>query len=92
MHVEFRKAIIPDEVHELMAFDRKVFPKADLFTNEEWMEYESYWMEVEASKVGCCAFQLNIDFREDIRKDGCNPRKKGTVVHCYYRHSTRLST
>jgi ribosomal protein S18 acetylase RimI-like enzyme len=75
MDVEFRKAIIPDEIVELQAFDRKVFPKADLFTKQEWAAYEAYWMIVEGRKVGCCAFQRNVDFCEDVRKDHRNPRK-----------------
>jgi ribosomal protein S18 acetylase RimI-like enzyme len=79
MHVEFNKAILPDEIPELRAFDRKVFRKADLFEKKEWMEYESYWMTVEGTKVGCCAFQPNVDFREDIRKDSRNPRRKGSL-------------
>jgi hypothetical protein len=37
MHVEFRRAVIPNEIPELLAFDRKVFPKADLFDEEDWI-------------------------------------------------------
>jgi ribosomal protein S18 acetylase RimI-like enzyme len=79
MHLEFRRATIPDEIPELRAFDRRVFPKADLFTKDEWMEYESHWMTVEGAKVGCCAFERDVDFREDIRKDRRNPRRKGSL-------------
>ncbi len=40
MQVEFKKAVISDEIPELRAFDRKVFPRADLFTKKEWMQYD----------------------------------------------------
>jgi ribosomal protein S18 acetylase RimI-like enzyme len=79
MHVEFRKTVIPDEVLELLAFDRKVFPKDDLFDREEWLKDESYWMLVNEAKIGCCAFQPNRDFRDDVRKDGRNPVRKGSL-------------
>jgi hypothetical protein len=79
MHVEFRRAIIPDEVPELLAFDRKVFPKADLFDREDWMRDDSYWMLVDGAKIGCCAFQADRDFRDDLRKDGRNPPMKGSL-------------
>jgi len=79
MHVEFRKAVIPDEISELLAFDRKVFPKADLFDEEDWMRDDSYWMLVDGAKIGCCAFQANRDFREDIRKDQRNLPRKGSL-------------
>lgn len=77
--MEFRKALIPDEIRDLRAFDRKVFLKADLFSTKEWREYESYWMIVEGTAVGCCAFQPNVDFQEDIREDDLNPPKKGSL-------------
>jgi ribosomal protein S18 acetylase RimI-like enzyme len=79
MHVEFRKAVVRDEIPELLAFDRKVFPKADLFDEQQWMSDDSYWMLVDGAKIGCCAFQANRDFREDIRKDRRNPPRKGSL-------------
>lgn len=79
MHIEFRKAVAPDELADLMAFDRKAFPEADLFGEEEWLTYESHWMLLDGVKIGCCAFNANRDFGEDIRTDGCNPRKKGSL-------------
>ena len=53
--------------------------KADLFSTEEWKEYESYWMIVDGTAVGCCASQQNVDFQEDIRKDEHNPPMKGSL-------------
>ncbi len=79
MHIEFTKASIPGEIRKLRAFDRRVFKKADLFTSEEWREYESFWMLLNGTRVGCCAFQRNVDFQEDIRKDGRNPPKMGSL-------------
>ena len=53
MRVEFRRAIVLREIGKLMAFDRKVFRKADLFHAEDWKEYESYWMKVVGTVAGC---------------------------------------
>jgi GNAT superfamily N-acetyltransferase len=79
MHVEFRKALVPDELRDLMAFDRKVFPKADLFRTEDWIRDGAYWMLLDGAKIGCCAFQSHRDFTEDIRKDGRNIRRRGSL-------------
>ena len=79
MHMEFRKAILPDELRSLMAFDRKVFPIADLFDAGYWKKCEPYWMLVDGIKVGCCAFEKQVDFQEDISADGVNPRLKGSL-------------
>jgi len=79
METEFRKAALPEDMRRLRAFDRKVFPRSDLFSAEEWREYESYWMIIGGSTVGCCAFQAHVDFQEDVREDGVNPRMKGSL-------------
>jgi len=57
MKTEFRKAIVPREIDALLAFDRKVFPKADRFDRTYWRECEPYWLIVGRTKVGCCAFE-----------------------------------
>ena len=62
----------------MLAFDRKVFPKDDLFGREEWLKDESYWMLVDQARVGCCAFQPHRDFRDDLRRAG-NPVRKGSL-------------
>jgi len=77
MQVEFRKAVVPAEVPQLLAFDRRVFPKADLFDEQEWLNDESYWMLVDQARVGCCAFQRHRDFRDDVAKR--NPARKGSL-------------
>jgi ribosomal-protein-alanine N-acetyltransferase len=56
VNTEFRKAIIPDEIRSLCAFDRKVFP-SDYFSAADWREYEAYWLLVDGRKIGCCAFE-----------------------------------
>ncbi len=57
MKTEFRKAVVPREMRSLLAFDAKVFPKADRFPKEQWLSYDSYWLIVDGVKVGCCAFE-----------------------------------
>jgi len=58
MKVEFPKVIIPDEIPALLDFDKKAFHDrpADVFSEEAWKEYESYWMVVDGEVVGCAAF------------------------------------
>jgi len=70
--VELRKAIIPDEVEALGDFDRRAFHlhPQDLFTSEQWEEYESYWMVLDGQAVGCSAFVHNVDYNEQPRP-GC---------------------
>ncbi len=66
-------------MRSLLAFDRKVFRESDWFGAEYWSICDSYWMLVDNIKVGCCAFQTNVDFQEDLRRDGINPRVKGSL-------------
>jgi GNAT superfamily N-acetyltransferase len=69
MNVEFRKAVIPDEIEALCAFDRVAFAEfsSDLFEPEEWAEFESYWMIVDGETVGCSAFMHDVDLDEKPR-------------------------
>ena len=57
MQTEFRKAVLPQEIRSLLAFDRKVFPAADRFDAAYWSEVESWWLIADRTKVGCCAFE-----------------------------------
>ena len=82
MHTEFRKAILPNEIRSLMAFDRKVFPQSDRFDAAYWKICESYWMVVDGVQVGCCAFEKHVDFQDDINGDGVNPRLRGSLYIC----------
>ena len=79
MATHFRKAILPGELRSLMAFDRKVFPRSDLFDAAYWNTCEAYWMLVDGIKVGCFAFEKHVDFQEDINRDGVNPRLEGSL-------------
>jgi ribosomal protein S18 acetylase RimI-like enzyme len=69
MNVEFSKAKIPEEIDALLEFDRKVFSAfpTDLFSPEEWAEYESYWAIADGETVGCTALIHNVDYDEKPR-------------------------
>jgi GNAT superfamily N-acetyltransferase len=69
MNVEFRKAILPDEIEALCKFDHVAFESfpADLFDAEDWAQYESYWMIVNGRTVGCSAFLHDVDYDEQPR-------------------------
>jgi ribosomal protein S18 acetylase RimI-like enzyme len=64
MKTEFRKAILPKDLNRLVAFDHKVFTKADWFRKSDWGNCESYWMIVDGATVGCCGFEHSKDFQE----------------------------
>lgn len=79
MTTEFRPAVLPNDLRSLMAFDRKVFTRSDLFPAAYWRACEAWWMLIDGEKAGCCAFQRDLDFQEDLEEDGWNPEKKGTL-------------
>jgi ribosomal protein S18 acetylase RimI-like enzyme len=79
MNTEFRKAIVPDEIRSLMAFDRRVFPPRDRFDAAYWKICEPYWMIVDGIKLGCCAFERHVDFQDDLNSDGMNPHMRGSL-------------
>jgi ribosomal protein S18 acetylase RimI-like enzyme len=79
VHTEFRRVSVPEEIRSLVAFDRKVFTVHDRFPTDYWQCLESYWMLIQGVKVGCCAFQRNVDFQHDRRDDGVNPRMPGSL-------------
>ena len=79
MRTEFRRVDTEAEIRSLLAFDRKVFCPSDRFPPAYWKELESYWMLVDGTKAGCCAFELNVDFQEDIRADEVNPPCAGSL-------------
>jgi ribosomal protein S18 acetylase RimI-like enzyme len=76
MKTEFRKAILPQELNSLLAFDRKIFPPADRFDADYWKLCESHWLVVGRTKVGCCAFQKHVDFHD---ASGHAPYRKGSL-------------
>ena len=68
-HIEFKEAVLPPELDDLLEFDRKVFAEfpEDLFTEEDWAQYHSYWMFADGVKVGCSAFQYHADIDGEPR-------------------------
>jgi ribosomal protein S18 acetylase RimI-like enzyme len=81
MNTEFRRAIVPKEIRSLVIFDHRAFHEypADWFDRDDWEACESWWMIVDSRKVGCCAFESHVDFQEDIREAGKNPRLRGSL-------------
>jgi ribosomal protein S18 acetylase RimI-like enzyme len=81
MNTEFRKAILPKEIRSLVIFDHKAFHKypADWFDRDTWEAYDCWWMIIDKTKVGCCAFEPHVDFQEDIREDEKNPPLRGSL-------------
>jgi ribosomal protein S18 acetylase RimI-like enzyme len=77
MKTEFRKAILPREIRSLMALDRKIFPPADRFDSAYWATCESYWLIAGKTKVGCCAFEKDVDFHDWFA--GVPPHRQGSL-------------
>jgi ribosomal protein S18 acetylase RimI-like enzyme len=80
MKTEFRRATAK-EISALVIFDHKAFHDhpADWFDRAYWAVCDSWWMIVDDKKVGCCAFERDVDFQGDLRKGGRNPRLKGSL-------------
>jgi ribosomal protein S18 acetylase RimI-like enzyme len=70
--VEFRKAVVPNDIGALCDFDRKVFGAypEDLFSPKDWAELESYWMVANGDTIGCLALKPDVDYDEEPRA-GC---------------------
>jgi ribosomal protein S18 acetylase RimI-like enzyme len=60
-----------------MAFDRKVFSPSDLFDAAYWKACVVYWLIIDGVRAGCCAFEENVDFRDDL--GDVNPSRKGSL-------------
>jgi ribosomal protein S18 acetylase RimI-like enzyme len=77
MKTEFRRAILPNEIRSLVSFDHKAFHQypADWFHRDDWQAYDSWWMIIDKTKIGCCAFEPHVDFREDNN----NPPLRGSL-------------
>ncbi len=76
MRVEFKPAALPEDLRRLRAFDRRVFPQADLFDTAYWRQCESWWMLVDGVRAGCCAFERDVD----VTRDGERERKGSAYV------------
>jgi len=81
MHTEFRRAVTPKESRSLVIFDHEAFHEypADWFDQADWQIYEAWWMIVDNRRIGCCAFERNTDFKEDIRPNKDNPYLRGSL-------------
>ena len=69
MRTEFREVVVPDEIDALLNFDRRAFADfpGDLFGAEDWAQFKSHWMIVEAEIVGCSAVVHDVDYNETWR-------------------------
>jgi ribosomal protein S18 acetylase RimI-like enzyme len=65
------------ESKALVRFDKRVFG-ADCFAEEMWASYEAWWMTLGGRRVGCCAFERDVDFEGDEEKDG-DRRREGSL-------------
>jgi len=63
MNIEFKKAILPADLADLCAMDKRIFGKypGDLFTPEMWQEQEVYWMICDGKNIGCSSFLHHSD-------------------------------
>ncbi len=70
--IEFRQVRLPDELETLHQIDQRIFAEypGDLFSPEDWLEFDSYWMIEAGQIVGCSAFQPHVDF-DFTPRPGC---------------------
>ena len=80
MNTEFRKANVRKELRSLMIFDRKVFPRSDVFSAEQWRNCTPYWLLIQGRKAGCCAFEEHVDFTDDQTEDQSPSPAVGTLA------------
>jgi ribosomal protein S18 acetylase RimI-like enzyme len=70
MGFEFKKAILPRELPDVLAFDARVFTQTgDIWDRDDWVEHEVYWMLVNGVRVGCCALQGDVDYDGEPKTD-----------------------
>jgi len=62
--IEFRPAKLTDDLEALQRLDAIIFADypGDLFSQEDWLLFDSYWMLDNGRVVGCAAFLANLDF------------------------------
>jgi ribosomal protein S18 acetylase RimI-like enzyme len=53
--------------------------KADWFDRDDWAQLESWWMIVDGIKVGCCAFERDMEFQAKHDPDVV-PRKGSLYI------------
>jgi hypothetical protein len=81
MYTDVRRAVVSDEIRRLILFDHKAFYEypGDWFHQTTWQTYESWWLIVGKRQIGCSAFKLHVDFKEDIHRDKENPHRRGSL-------------
>jgi len=64
MMIEFRPAKLPDDLEALQKLDAQIFADypGDLFTEEDWLLFDSWWMLEDGKVVGCAAFLADVDY------------------------------
>ena len=72
MSIEFKRAVLPAELDDLLKFDHRIFGSFpdDLFEPQDWLSMQSFWMYVDEVRVGCCAFEHDTDYDGQPRM-GC---------------------
>lgn len=67
INIEFRRAVLPDEIEALCEFDRQAFGSYpdDLFSPEDWAELESYWVLADGVTIGCIALKRDVGYDEE---------------------------
>lgn len=83
MNTEFRRAALPADLRALQSFDKKVFPKSDVFPADYWKQCEPYWLLIEGVKAGCCAFDSNTLHAKGtlyVSTTGILPRFQGKAL------------
>jgi ribosomal protein S18 acetylase RimI-like enzyme len=70
--IEFRPAKLPDELEALQHIDQLIFADypGDLFSDEDWLLFDSHWMLEDGQIVGCAAFLAGVDF-DFAPRPGC---------------------
>jgi len=67
MELLFKKVVLPDEIPQLLLFDQEIFGSYpdDLFSAEDWLQFESYWIIQDGRIIGCTAFKPHSDYDEE---------------------------
>ena len=78
MEIQVKGAVLPDDLDDLCAFDRRVFAQ-DAFEKEVWEGVEAYWLILDGRRVGCAAFLANTDFQGDLYGEDMNLPLPGSL-------------
>ena len=81
MKTEFRRAVLSRELKTLIRFDHETFcdHPSDWFDEQDWRDYDTWWLIVSGRKIGCCAFAPNVQFEDDISGEAENRKCRGSL-------------